>query len=171
MVICPLFYFLPIPRQVIKIAQSSFENGRHWPVPWARGISGGRQRGGKKPKGPGLAAPGHEGASWAKGRPKRPDQPRQARRFCLGRNHRPAGAPGPRAPSPEPGLASTPCPPPSPGARLLLRRRARRMGPLRVPGPRVARALRCCRTCMPGAPGSTPVSRTAMSTPRPSYSG
>lgn len=26
-------------------------------------------------------------------------------------------------------------------------------------------------TCIPGAPGSTPVSRIAMSTPRPSYSG
>lgn len=33
------------------------------------------------------------------------------------------------------------------------------------------RALGRRLTCMPGAPGSTPVSRTAMSTPRPSYSG
>ena len=68
-----------------------------------------------------------------------------------------------------------PAPPSSrfpPGTRLALGRTAGLRGPrpLAAPDP-CAGALGGSRTCMPGAPGSTPVSRTAMSTPRPSYSG
>lgn len=88
-----------------------------------------------------------------------------------------AGMTARREPPARPAVRLLPVPAPAqprigvrPGLRGSEAASPPRPRPTRRPRPR-ARALGGCRTCMPGAPGSTPVSRTAMSTPRPSYSG
>lgn len=65
-----LFLLPPVAPHIITV-NSSFEN-RHWPAPGARGISGGRECGRREPEGPGLAAPGQEGASRGQGGPRHP---------------------------------------------------------------------------------------------------
>lgn len=136
-----------------------------------RGTCGGRRRGATGPEGPGLAPLGRKGIPGQKADPGAPASRAGHAAFVW------AGMTAQREPPARPARRLLPAPAPAqpqsgvrPGLRGSEAASPPRRRPTRRPRPR-ARALGGCRTCMPGAPGSTPVSRTAMSTPRPSYSG